>query len=244
MNAMKSMTVVLGLTAVVLAADKPEAPNIAKPNTEVLPTPREKTDEPTKRKYLVYTRYSDLSRSGIGEANLEEQPYAYNGVKLSIDTWESKEDFSKTINLLWTLEYSGKRLPFIVTRPTLGYFEGNRQDTQVLLSTQGRSGEQYQFAMHNVPSLYSPLNGPVYLRSGFVSTKGKERTLTGEIQIQTDDIKRYLVAKNPAEFGKISNPVLYIRMIHTPSDRGIHYKLDAWTGQVTSDTKKLVTKNW
>ena len=242
MNAMKSMLVVLGLAAVALASDKPAAQNAAK--AEALPAPREKTAEPTKPKYLVYTRYSDLSRSGIGEADTKELPFPFNCVTLTIDTWQSTREYTNTINVSWTLEYSGKRLPFIVARPTVEYFEGNDQDTQILFCTEGRSGESYQFVIQNVPAVSIRENVPSYLRSGFISTKGKERTLDGKIQFQTDDIKRYLVAKNPAEFGGITNPVFYIRMIYKPSDRGIYYKLDAWTGQVTSNTKKLALNSW
>ena len=250
MNTMKSMLVVLGLTAVVLASDKPAAQNAAKPNTEVLPAPREKTAEPTKRKVFEFTRYSDLSRSGIGEENLKEQPIAYNGVTLNIQSLQSTEDFSNTINIFWTLEYSGNRLPFTVSRPTLDRFEGNDDDTQVVFYALGRSGETYRFDIHNIPGntlRESPRFTRYtshYLRSGFISTKGKERTLNGSFEIQTDDIKRFLLAKKPEEFEGSRKPTLYIKMEHNPSDRGASYKLDSWTGHVESNLTKVALSNW
>jgi hypothetical protein len=174
---------------------------------------------------------------------LEDRPRRVNGVRLRIEAKPGADGPRDRIQVRWTLSYNGPRWPFIILAPTLTR-ETDAQTALLFLAT-GKSGTTYGHEVQSPPpSPFYPFPFPPSKRDWFAWVERDGGGGSGTLEVAVADLKKYFTGVLPQEFDPAKPPRLYVRMFHSPKDRGEHLRLDAWTGRLRSTAVHVSLEDW
>ncbi|MCE9566229.1 MAG: hypothetical protein K8U57_29760 [Planctomycetes bacterium] len=140
-----------------------------------------------------------------------------------------------TIEFHWKMKYSGPRPPLNILIPSL--MSSWPKTTEVRVYAFPLGTELGRMIKFQTPEPEDGIVGLLFrgaLREWYMTIRDKE-TESGIVVLAIDDIKTELRSKFPSEFSGSEPPILYVRMIHQPEDRGQKFNLDAWTGVLITD---------
>ena len=210
-------------TAAAFVTVPPGLPTPA-PHLEQAPPPREAEDTRCYRSELQMHSYPVGSNENVTEDNGLEWGMTV-GVRRLVSTGRDMIEFR------WQMKYIGQRAPLIIRRPSLEYEPGTTVVKLCAFPPGKQEGRWMTFTAPENLALSSDIifRGPP---ANWFLTVGGGEPLKGTETIFVSDVKAALQAKYPAEFTSEKPPKFYAEFVHNAWDRGWHYKLDAWTGEL------------
>lgn len=166
-----------------------------------------------------------------------------NGAKLSA-TAEVKQE---TIQVKWTLDYTGPRPPLVIIKPTFPACNGDSTIFRVFVPGRGQAERHVRLKQD------CPAGTFLYRKDMFIIVE-RGNTASDTISLPVSRIKSAL-AKEWPEFDNGKPPArLYLQLHHLPRERGNRLLrepgqpepegLDAWTGDLESAPLKIELMKW
>lgn len=191
------------------------------------------------------THYSKLKLSTFTEKDVRLEPIRTDKTELEILLHRNTEDYADVIHVFYGIrQIDGIRKKFI-TVPTLGEYKGELLETQAYFYVRGKSQKMYEFNIHNIPAFAAMLPIEIqHTRPDFAKFIEDSDSVNGSLDVQTSDIKRYLIAANREEFSELKSPKFYAKLKYNSTDDGGLFKLKAWTGKLESNHSSVVLLDW
>lgn len=172
---------------------------------------------------------------------------------------ERKKDATDDILIDWKIQYAGPRWPLNMIEPSLTKTTGSTFIE--FYSTKEGRGDAIVFLMcspfespgenpYIVDEFWEkrPLPPPPNLRDGpfphldvfremlwkrdFYLTIAKGEDAKGTLRVNGQRLKKAFLDENSADFRDGHTPKLYVKLMHSPLNRGDEFHLDAWTGDL------------
>lgn len=229
MRGVITLVAALGALAAICSNSLPQPGAQAAPAIEVAPMPRMVED----------TRVGRAGIENWAEPANTNEAHKNNGIEWRVNVEVRRLDASTrdVLDFNWRMKYTGPRPPLIILRPSLTdswpettqvtvfAFPAGSKEGRVMLfeTTEPEKGAAVDWILHGPP------------KNWYITAK-KGTTETGTVTLAVADIKEVLRNRYPTEFSERVPPKLFVEMIHQPSDRGVHYDFDAWTGDLYSKT--------
>ncbi len=220
------------------AAPEPQSPPIeVKPGLPAAPMPRAVEDTRVYRDYFERGSYPADWEEAWKTLGVEWTVKV--GVRRLVSTGRDVIDFE------WSMKYTGPRPPLIIRKPSLTDSLPWETEVHVYAFPPGKEGgRRVIFAPPRDEGLLSRVLFNGAPADWWVVVKEGE-TETGRETLAVADVKERLRTLYPAEFPADKPPKLYVEFFHKPEDRGRRGKLDAWTGELSSNIRRVPDlKSW
>jgi hypothetical protein len=199
--------------------------------------PPKKEADPPKKDDAPYYR-EELDRLCRNQ-NREDPRRTRNGLLLNAEVKTTHNPKGDELEFAWTLTYTGPRPPAVVLKPTLT--EETSYQTYVDIFAFPRGKPTGRMVRTGSP-LYDPFSDPRahhlfgvdHPPPEWFLTLEKGKAVSGTTAISTAKLRTYFTETYPKEFDAAMPPDLYAKFVHSPTNRGERYSIDAWTGTVES----------
>lgn len=151
-----------------------------------------------------------------------DKPSTVNGLQVQIEC-RLKD---KSLDIHWRFTYHGKRAPLIVLRPALHSILSGQTELRLVA---GSAKETIYVKTRSEVDIYDSSKDDFVIRK-------RPQDAAGIMSIEKRALLK-LLQKYSAAPSEIDT--ILIQLIHKPFDRGITYTLDAWTGEVRSNTATI-----
>ena len=191
------------------------------------------------------THYSKLRPSTFTEKDERLEAIPTDKTVLGIVLRRDTDDYADVIHVSYAIRQTERVQKKYIALPTLGDEKGNLLETQVYFYVRGKSKKMYEFNIHNTPAFasISPFRHK-HTKLDFAKFDEGQNSIHSSLNLQTSDIKRYLIAANREEFAELKSPEFYAKMKYNATDNGSLFKLKAWTGMLESNHSSIVILDW
>jgi len=163
-------------------------------------------------------------------------PARSNGVELALKVKTVQTADGTNLAITWTLKYDGPRPPLNILRPSI-----ERNNTATTISAYA-VGNNFGYGRMQIFAFGDPTRFPT--KESFITIPAG-KSASGTITFPVMMIKKRFLEAYPTEFDARTPAKLFVTISHHPLDRGEHFALDAWTGNLDAGIVSVpALKKW